>query len=302
MFTIGDFPHVRGVLRENEDIGKKSFFGVGGPAQFFFIPEDMNDLVFFLRELPEDMPITILGSMSNVLIRSGGIRGVVIVLGEWFSKIFVENSVLEVGAAVSCSKLSTVAMNNELTGFEFLMGIPGTIGGAIKMNAGCYEATISSVLVECEGISSSGQIKWLKSSDIGFAYRTSKIPDDLIITRAWFRGIPNAGYSIPKKVNEITAKRRNNQPLSQRSCGSAFKNPNGKKAWELIEAAGCRGMRLGGAMISEKHCNFIVNDNNATADDIENLGELVIQKVLENSGIRLEWEILRLGNKRSAEQ
>jgi UDP-N-acetylmuramate dehydrogenase len=298
MSVIGKFPSVKGVLRENADIGKKSFFGVGGVAEILFIPEDMNDLILFLKNMPEDLPITVLGSMSNVLIRSGGIRGVVIMLGSFFNRIFVEDKVVEVGSAVSCGKLSSVAMNHELGGFEFLMGIPGTVGGAIKMNAGCYGSSIGDILVEFEGVNLAGQIKWFKSSDIGFKYRNSGLPKDLIVTRAWLRSEKEANYSISRKMNDIVAKRSISQPLNQRSCGCAFKNPEGQKAWELIDAAGCRGMKLGGAVVSQKHCNFIVNEGDATPENIEELGELVIQKVFENSGIRLEWEIIRLGKKR----
>jgi UDP-N-acetylmuramate dehydrogenase len=197
--------------------------------------------------------------------------------------------------------LSTVALNHELGGFEFLMGIPGTIGGAIKMNAGCYGSRVSDLLIECEGITFSGQIKWLKSTDVNFSYRASSIPNDLIITRAWFHGAPNVNYSISKRINEIAVKRKDSQPHQRRSCGSTFKNVAGQKAWELIEAAGCRGLKIGGAMVSEKHCNFIINENNASAEDIEDLGELIMQKVLENSGVRLEWEIVRLGSKSNRE-
>ncbi|MDR1983007.1 MAG: UDP-N-acetylmuramate dehydrogenase [Holosporaceae bacterium] len=301
MSLIDKLPQVNGTLRENVDIGKKSFFGTTGIAEVLFIPKNTDDLAAFLSNISENVPVTILGSMSNVLVRSGGIKGVVIILSDWFSRIFVENDVIEVGAAVKCIKLSAAAMNNELGGFEFLIGIPGTIGGAIKMNAGCYGSEISDLLVEYEGINFSGNIKWFRSQDTEFDYRTSKIPDDIIITRAWFRGTENVNYSISKKINEIIIKRKDTQPLDQKSCGSTFKNPDGQKAWELIEAAGCRGMKLRGAKVSEKHCNFIVNEGDATADDIENLGELVAKKVFETSGINLEWEILRLGSKQHKE-
>jgi UDP-N-acetylmuramate dehydrogenase len=220
-------------------------------------------------------------------------------LGDWFNKVFVEDNVLEVGAAVHCGKLSAAATDNELGGLEFLKGIPGTIGGAIKMNAGCYGSDISNILIECEGISFSGRIKWFKNADFDFGYRSSKISQNMIITRAWFRGISGVNYSITRKIEEVINQRKNSQPLNQRSCGSAFKNPadGNKRAWELIEAAGCRGLRMGGAMVSEKHCNFIINAANATADDVEDLGELIVKRVLENSGVRLEWEIVRLGNR-----
>ncbi|MDR2782164.1 MAG: UDP-N-acetylmuramate dehydrogenase [Holosporaceae bacterium] len=297
MFIAEMFPLVRGTLKENVNIGKQSFFGVDGFAEVLFIPEDADDLVFFMRSIPKDVKVTVLGAMSNVLIRSGGIPGVTVMLEKWFNNIFVEDSILEVGAAVNCGKLSAAAIDNELGGLEFLMGIPGTIGGAIRMNAGCYGAKISDILVEFEGITFSGRVKWFTNADIKFGYRSSNISPNIIITRAWFRGVSGVNYSIARRVNEIVNQRRNSQPLNHRSCGSTFKNPDCAKAWELIDAAGCRGLVIGGAMVSEKHCNFIINANNATADDIEDLGELVIEKVFDNSGIRLEWEIVRLGNR-----
>ncbi|MBR1734149.1 MAG: UDP-N-acetylmuramate dehydrogenase [Alphaproteobacteria bacterium] len=294
---IDSLPVVRGVLEENALLSKKSWFGVGGPAEILFIPEDIDDLVFFLRNVPDNINITILGAISNVLIRDGGIEGVVILLGEQFKKIYVEDEIIEVGAAVNCTRLATVAVDAELGNLEFLMGLPGTIGGALKMNAGCYGSEISDFLVEFEAVTTSGHIKWFTKKDIKFEYRHSGIPDDLIVTRAWFKVNSNVNYSILKKVNSIVEKRKASQPLNKRSCGSTFKNPTGKKAWELIEKAGGRGMRIGGAMVSDKHCNFIVNEGNATANDIETLGEKIAQKVLETSGIQLEWEIVRLGRR-----
>ncbi|GHU16354.1 UDP-N-acetylenolpyruvoylglucosamine reductase [Alphaproteobacteria bacterium] len=289
------FPPVRGVLQAKADLAKKSRFGVGGPAEILFIPEDVDDLVFFLRNVPEDCPITVLGAMSNVLVRSGGIDGIVIMLGNWFKKVFVEDCTIEAGAAVSCTELSTIATDSELGGLEFLMGLPGSIGGALKMNAGCYGSEISNVLVEFEAVSTDGRIKWFKVSDVDFGYRTSGIPDDVIITRAWFRCLQNVDYIISKKNNEIVKKRMDSQPLNKRSCGSTFKNPEGKKAWELINAAGCRGMKVGGAAVSEKHCNFIINDGSATPEDIECLGIKVVDEVQRVTGIKLEWEVIRLG-------
>jgi UDP-N-acetylmuramate dehydrogenase len=294
---LANLPSVRGLLQEKVSLGRRCWFGSGGPAEVLFIPEDMDDLVGFLRNVRDDAKITVLGAMSNVLIRSNGIRGVVIILGDWFKKIFIENDILEVGAAVHCGELSAAAMDRELGGLEFLAGIPGTVGGAIKMNAGCHGLEIANALMECEAVTLTGQVKWFKISEMGFGYRTSKISDELIVTRAWFRGIPNADYSISKRVKELSSKRSSDQPTNAKTCGSTFKNPEGKKAWELIEAAGCRGMRFGGAAISDKHCNFIVNENNATPEDIETLGEKVIEKVLENSGVRLEWEVIRLGDR-----
>ncbi|MDR1362369.1 MAG: UDP-N-acetylmuramate dehydrogenase [Holosporaceae bacterium] len=298
---LDKLPPVRGRLQEKANLAIKSRWGVGGPAEVLFVPEDLDDLVFFLSNIDDDLPITVLGFMSNVLIRSGGIDGVVIILSNWFRKAFVEDGIFEVGAIVGCSELSTMAMNHELGGLEFLMGLPGSIGGAIKMNAGCYGSEISDVLLELEGVSRSGKIRWLKNSDLDFRYRNSGISNDLIITRAWFRGIRHADYSVHKKIHEINKKREEAQPIHKKTCGSTFKNPEGIAAWELIHKAGCRGMRIGGASVSDKHCNFIINDNNATADDIENLALKVANKVHETFGVVLEWEVVRLGKKRSSD-
>lgn len=297
MSIIERMPKVNGKLQANAPLGKKSHFGVGGAAEVLFEPLDMDDLVFFLRRVPKDIPVIPLGAMSNVLIRESGIDGVVVILGDWFKKVYVEDGVLEVGAGVPCSKLSTVAMDHELGGLEFLMGLPGTVGGAIKMNAGCFGSEISNVLIECEGITTSGKVEWFKVKDIGATYRHTEIADDCIITRAWFRGNAGVNYSIPKRTREFMEQRRSSQPLGVRTCGSTFKNPEGLKAWQLIEKAGCRGLRVGGAQISEKHCNFIVNTGDATANDVEDLGEKVIREVFEKTNVQLDWEIVKLGRR-----
>lgn len=302
MTIIDNFPKVRGVLQENASLKNRSFFGVGGNAEVLFIPEDMDDLILFLRNIQEDTQITVLGAISNVLIRSGGIDGVVIILGKWFERIFIENGIIEVGSFVRCGKLSTIAMDAELGGLEFLSGIPGTVGGAIKMNAGCYGSEIKDIMIECEAVTYDGNIKWLKNKDINFEYRTSNMPEDYIITRAWFKGVQSPCYSIPKKTNEILKKRRDTQPIDKKTCGSTFKNPPNHPAWALIKEAGCIGLKVGGAVISDKHCNFIVNTGDADADDIERLGETVVRKVCETSGITLEWEIIRLGKSSSIKE
>lgn len=293
---IDSLPIVRGSIRKNVDLSKRSRFGVGGIADVVFEPEDIDDLVHFCRNV-RDVPITILGAMSNVLVRDGGIRGVVIILGKYFENLYHEEDVIEVGAAVHCSKLASYAADLDLGGLEFLSGIPGTVGGAIKMNAGCFGSEIFDMLTEFETVSKTGEIKWFTKKDINFKYRASNIPDDFIVTRAWLKCEAEPNYSIIKKTNMMMEKRKKTQPINQRSCGSTFKNPEGKRAWELIEAAGCRGMRVGGAIISEKHCNFIVNDGNASAEDIEILGEKVRKRVLGTSGINLDWEIYITGEK-----
>lgn len=303
---LDSLPVVRGELIPDYPLSKKAWMGVGGPAEVLFVPADVDDLIFFLRNVPSEVHITILGAMSNVLVRDGGISGVVILLGESFKKIYAEDDVVEVGAAVNCTQLSTFAMDSELGGFEFLMGLPGSIGGALKMNAGCFGSEISDFLIEFEAITILGQVKWFQKKDVRFSYRNSDIPDDLIITRAWFKGISHVDYSICRKVHAIIDKRKAAQPLNKRSCGSTFKNPknngdsggNISKAWELIDRAGCRGMRVGGAVLSEKHCNFILNDACATAEDVENLGEKIREKVLETTGTKLEWEVIRIGSQK----
>lgn len=298
--SLIDFlPVPRGDLIPDYPLNKKAWMGVGGAAEALFIPADTDDLICFLRNIPNHIPVTILGAMSNVLVRDGGVPGVVILLGESFKKIYAEDDILEVGAAVNCTQLSTFAMDSELGGLEFLMGLPGSVGGALKMNAGCFGSEISDFLIEFEGVTTFGQVKWFKKKDIRFSYRSSGIPNDLIVTRAWFKCIPQVDYSICRKVHAIIDKRRASQPLNKRSCGSTFKNPGGNsKAWELIDRSGCRGMRVGGAAVSEKHCNFIVNDSGATSEDIENLGEKIREKVFTETGIKLEWEVVRIGKKK----
>lgn len=296
---LDSLPIPRGELIPNYPLSKKAWMGVGGTAEVLFIPADVDDLIFFLRNIPNTVPVTVLGAMSNVLVRDGGISGVVIILGESFKKIYAEEDVLEVGAAVNCTRLSTFAMDSDLGGLEFLMGLPGSVGGALKMNAGCFGSEISDFLLEFEAITTLGQVKWFKKKDVAFSYRNSGIPNDLIITRAWFKYIPQVDYSIGRKVHSIIDKRRSSQPLNKRSCGSTFKNPPGNmKAWELIDKAGCRGMRVGGAAVSEKHCNFIVNDSGATAEDVENLGEKIRENVFKATGTKLEWEVIRIGKRK----
>lgn len=298
MSLLERFSKIRGELQENANLGEISWFGTGGDADLLFVPADMDDLATFLKLLPKNTPVTVLGAMSNILVRSGGIRGVTIRLGKWFKQTFLQNNIIEIGAATNCAELAIFAMDHELGGLEFLAGIPGSLGGAIRMNAGCYGSEIFNTLVEFEAVDFHGNLKWCRAEDVSYEYRQTNIPADWIITRAWFKGIPEVDYSISKRMREYVRKKQETQPLDKHSCGSTFKNPKNKKAWMLIEQAGCKGMRLGGAMVSAKHCNFIVNNGNATPDDIENLGEEVIRKVRENSGITLEWEVIRVGERK----
>lgn len=301
MALIDRLSKIRGELRENANLGEISWFGTGGSADLLFVPADMDDLSTFFKLIPRDTPITIVGAMSNVLVRSGGIRGVVIRLGKWFKQIFLQSNVIEIGAACSCSELAIFAMDHELGGLEFLAGIPGTIGGAIRMNAGCYGSDTFNSLIEFEALQGDGEVKWCNAHDVTYGYRKTNIPSDWIITRAWFKGASDVDYSISRRMREYMQKKQSTQPLDKHSCGSSFKNPDGYKAWQLIEQAGCKGMRLGDAMVSTKHCNFIVNNGEATPEDIEDLGEKVIRMVAENSGVSLEWEIMRLGERKNKE-
>lgn len=295
---ISDLPKVSGTISQNASLDKFSFFGVGGKADILFTPDNIDDLVFFLKNRPDDLPITVIGACSNLLIRDGGVRGVVIKLGNWFNNIFINDNILEVGAANNVPKLANKAADYGLAGFEFLSGIPGTAGGALIMNAGCYGSSISDVFIEAEAVDFDGAIHWLTKENINFGYRHTSIRN-MIITRMWLRGTKSDSATVAKNTYNMIMKRRGTQPIVQRSCGSAFKNPENsqEKAWQLIDQAGCRGLKVGDAMVSDVHCNFIVNNGKATAADIEELGEEVIRRVYNTSGIKLEWEIVRIGEK-----
>lgn len=297
MSLIDVLPKVRGVYRENASIAKNTWFSTGGKAEVLFKPFDNDDLKEFLANKHEDLSINILGAGSNTLIRDKGVHGVVIKLGKAFTDIAYNDNLLEVGAGTLNYNLVTYCKENGLTGLEFLVGVPGCIGGAIAMNAGCYGNDVASVLEEVEALTYTGKDLRLKNKDFGFVYRGNSLNIPLIYTKAYFKVSKSSVESITEKINTITKARETTQPIRSKTGGSTFKNPNGFKAWELIDQAGCRGLKIGGAMISEKHCNFIINFDNASASDIENLGEEVIMRVLKKSGITLEWEIKRLGEK-----
>lgn len=286
-------------LRQNVDLSKTNWLRVGGCAQYLFRPENTQDLSEFLAQLPQEIPVTVLGVGSNIIVRDGGIEGVVIKLGRGFAEYRVPNTeyIVEVGAATLDINASLFAAENEIAGLEFLSGIPGTIGGAVRMNAGAYGKDISQVLVEAEIVERSGTIRKLSNAEIGFSYRNSKLPEGAIVTAAVLRGEEGDMPDIADKIEEINRKREETQPIRTRTGGSTFKNPDGHKAWELIDKVGCRGLTVGGAQMSEKHCNFMINTGNATAADLENLGEEVIKRVYAKTGIMLEWEIKRIGKK-----
>lgn len=291
-----NLPAVAGEIRYNVSLSKYSFFGAGGSADVLFMPSDADDLVSFLREKPKDLPVTVIGACSNLLIRDGGVRGVVIKLGTWFDNIFIKDDILEVGSANSLPKLANKAADNGLAGLEFLSGIPGLIGGALVMNAGCYGSCIAEVFVEAEAVDYDGHVHWLNKENVTFEYRHTSLKD-LIITRIWLKCEKSDTSTVAKKMNELLMKRKSAQAVLYKSCGSAFKNPEGdRKAWQLIDQAGCRGLKVGDAMVSDTHCNFIVNTGKATATELEELGEEVRRRVKNAFGIELQWEIIRIGD------
>lgn len=290
-------PKVRGVYRENFQLANVTWFGVGGPADFLFKPADLADLIDFLKHKPKELPCMVLGVGSNLLVRDGGIRGVVIRLGKGFTDISHDKDELIVGAGALDVNVSKYCAEHGLAGLEFLSGIPGVIGSALAMNAGAYGREIKDVLIKLEAIDKHGNLLVINRDDCGFKYRSNSLADDLIFTKAYLEVAPGNKEEIEAKIKQISQQREDTQPIRSKTSGSSFKNPLGFRAWELIDQAGCRGMQLGDAIISQKHCNFLINTANATANDIETLGEIVRRKVFEQSGINLEWEIRIVGEK-----
>ena len=289
-------PDLRGRLRANARLSEITWFRVGGPAQILFTPADEADLAYFLRHLADDIPVTIIGLGSNLLVRDGGIAGVVIRMGKGFGFIEpMENHRLRVGTMVPDVKVARAAAGAGIAGLEFYRGIPGCIGGALRMNAGAHGTETRDVLISARAVDRSGTIHELDNADIGFGYRHNGLPDDWIFTEAVYGGTPGAPDEILAKMDEVAQYREAHQPIKERTGGSTFKNPPGMSAWKLIEAAGCRGLRVGGAMVSQKHCNFLINDREASGEDLERLGETVRRRVKQHSGVELSWEIKRLG-------
>ena len=291
---IDRLPRPRGRLTADAPLGPQTWFRAGGPAEVLFRPADVEDLSAFLAALPADVPVTVLGVASNLLVRDGGVKGVVIRLMRGFTGISVEGHDVIAGAGALDLNVALTARDHSLAGLEFLSGIPGTIGGALRMNAGAYQGDFSQVLVSAEAVDRSGKLFSVGTEDMGFSYRHSEAPSDWIFTSARLRATPGDQLAIARRIAEIDAARTDTQPRS-RTGGSTFVNPPGHKAWELIDRAGCRGLRIGEAQVSEKHCNFLINLGTATATDIEALGEEVRRRVLERTGVRLEWEIRRVG-------
>jgi UDP-N-acetylmuramate dehydrogenase len=292
---IDRLPAVRGRLTEGSSLANVTWFRVGGPAEVLFKPADLEDLRAFMAAKPADVPVTVLGVGSNLLVRDGGIPGVVIRLGRAFAEIRIEGERVIAGAAALDLNVALAARDAGLAGLEFLSGIPGTIGGALRMNAGAYGSDVSAILHRATAIDAVGQLRQLDHADFGFTYRHSAIAEDWIFVGAELTGTPDDPAVIQNRIQEIQLSRSESQPVRARTGGSTFVNPSPKRAWELIDAAGCRGLKLGGAMVSEKHCNFLINTGTATAAEIEALGEEVRRRVREHSGINLHWEIKRIG-------
>jgi UDP-N-acetylmuramate dehydrogenase len=293
-YLIDRLPRPRGRLTADAALGPQTWFRAGGEAEVLFRPADVEDLATFMAGLPSDVPVTVLGVGSNILVRDGGVKGVVIRLLRGFTGISVEGQEIVAGAGALDLNVALTARDQALAGLEFLSGIPGTIGGALRMNAGAYEGDLAQVLVSAEAVDRAGKVHAVAADAMGFSYRHSDAPADWIFTAARLRATPGDQLAIARRIAEIDAARTDSQPRS-RTGGSTFVNPPGQKAWQLIDQAGCRGLRIGEAQVSEKHCNFLINLGEATASDIEGLGEEVRRRVLEKTGVLLEWEIRRIG-------
>lgn len=289
-------PELRGRVKYDAPLGAMTWFQVGGPAELLFRPADTDDLAAFIRAVPSEVPVTVIGVASNLLVRDGGIDGAAIRLGGGFANITVDGDVVEAGAGSLDLNVALTTRDAGLTGLEFLAGIPGTIGGALRMNAGAYGGETKDRLIEAEAVTRTGEIIRVPAAELGLAYRHSDAPADWIYTRAWFRATAGDKDAIAARISEIQSARAETQPIKSRTGGSTFANPDGHKAWQLVDQAGCRGLKVGGAQVSEQHCNFLINTGDATAADIEALGEEVRRRVRETSGIELRWEIKRIGN------
>lgn len=289
-------PDLRGRLTPDASLAEITWFRVGGPAQVLFTPADEADLAYFLGGIDGGLPVVVIGLGSNFLVRDGGVTGVVIRLGRGFGEVAAEpDHRLRCGTAVPDQKLSRAAAEAGIARFAFYRGIPGSIGGALRMNAGAHGIETKDVLVSCRAVDRGGRRCTLALADMGYTYRHAGAAEDLIFTEALFQGEPGDTTAIRVEMDEVAAYREDKQPVKARTGGSTFKNPPGHSAWTLIDAAGCRGLRIGNAIVSEKHCNFLINEGGASGEDVERLGETVRARVLAHSGVRLDWEIIRLG-------
>ncbi|MCZ4279291.1 UDP-N-acetylmuramate dehydrogenase [Kiloniella laminariae] len=292
---IHRLPAVRGSYTPDARLGKITWFRVGGPVDVLFTPADQEDLVCFMQNKPADLPVMVIGVGSNLLVRDSGVSGVVIRLGPAFAQVVSDGNLVVCGAAALDVKVAKTALKAGLTGLEFLCGVPGTIGGALRMNAGAYGRETKDILVWAEAMDPQGKIHRLTAEQLGFEYRHCALASDWIFLSACFAGSPGDPEAIARQMKEIQNARGSSQPIKSRTGGSTFKNPEGYKAWELVDQAGCRGMKIGDAQVSEQHCNFLINTDKATARDLEELGETVRRKVKETSGVELQWEIKRIG-------
>ena len=289
-------PDLRGRLLSNQSLAELTWFRVGGPAQVLFMPEDETDLGYFLAQLSHDIPVTVIGLGSNLIVRDGGVAGVVIRLGRGFGDIRIEaGHRVRAGAAVPDVRLARAAQEAGIAGLAFMRGIPGAVGGALRMNGGAYGGETKDVLIEARGLDRQGNLQLYSNAAMHYTYRHCGVAGDVIFTEAVFAGTPGDPAAIAAEMDKITESREATQPVKTRTGGSTFKNPPDHKAWQLIDAAGCRGLRIGGAQVSELHCNFLINLGDATAADIETLGETVRQRVKDHAGVALEWEIRRIG-------
>jgi UDP-N-acetylmuramate dehydrogenase len=289
-------PDLRGRLLANEPLGPLTWFRVGGRAQVLFTPADEDDLAYFLAKLPDEFPVYVVGVGSNLIVRDGGMPGVVIRLSpRGFGETSADGDIVCAGTAALDKRVAEAAAAANIGGLEFYFGIPGTIGGALRMNAGANGGETKDVLIEATGIGRDGSKHSFDNAGMKFVYRNSGVDPSIIFTSARFRGRVTAPEAIRARMDEVQNHRETAQPIREKTGGSTFKNPPGHSAWKLIAAAGCRGLRVGGAQVSEMHCNFLINTGNATGHDIETLGETVRARVKENSGIELQWEIKRIG-------
>ena len=288
-------PELRGRLLANQPLAGLTWFRVGGPAQLLFMPEDEADLSYFLSNLSRDVGVIVVGLGSNLIVRDGGVRGVVVRLGRGFNEIAIEGLNVRAGTAVPDVRIAQAAQKAGIAGLAFMCGIPGGVGGALRMNGGAYGRETKDVLIEARAVDRGGRVHVLRNAEMDYAYRHCGAPEDYIFTQALFAGQAGDPEAIAAEMEQITQSRGATQPIKTRTGGSTFKNPPGQKAWQLIDAAGCRGLRIGDAQVSELHCNFLINLGNATAADIESLGETVRRRVEDGSGVELAWEIKQIG-------
>ena len=295
-------PRVAGKLTHNAPLAPLVWFKAGGAAEWLLEPKDVADLQGFLRDLEPDVPVMALGLGSNMIVRDGGVPGVVVRLGKAFSWVetvgkglFGIENVLNCGGGASGILVSSMARDHGIAGLEFLRSIPGTVGGFVRMNGGAYGGEVKDILIDCDVVLRSGELVTLPVADLQYTYRHSELPEGAIVVAARFKGRPGEPAAIQAEMDRISASREASQPLRSKTGGSTFKNPDGAKAWELVDKAGCRGLQIGGAQVSEKHTNFLINTGDATSADIEALGEEVRRRVKDNSGVTLEWEIQRVG-------